>query len=67
MMKFMAIALLAFAGVAAFAPSSDAAVCARGYYGAGCVGRHGAVAVRHGAYYRPHYYHRRVVVHGRRW
>ena len=66
-MKFLAISLLAFVGVAAFAPSADAVYCARGFYRGGCVGPRGAIVVRHGAYYHPGYRHRRVVVHGRRW
>lgn len=46
-------------------PTSDAnaAVCARGYRGAACVGRHGAVGVRRGYYPRGRVVH----VHRRRW
>jgi hypothetical protein len=49
------------AGLTLPTTDANALVCGRGFRGAGCVGRHGAVGVHRG------YYHRRVGVHGRRW
>jgi hypothetical protein len=70
MKKSLALAALAFFGLAAFATEADAYVCARGPYRAGCAGPRGAVVARR-PYYRPHYYHPYyrgpVVVHRRYW
>lgn len=62
MIKYLVLALMAFAGVAAFTPDANAVVCARGVYRAGCVGPRGAAVVHRAPYYR-----RGVVVHRRRW
>jgi hypothetical protein len=46
-MKYVIISLLLLGGFVALSTAeADAVVCARGVYRAGCVGAHGAVAVR---------------------
>jgi hypothetical protein len=70
MKKLLAAAVFAglvFADFAALsvttAGEAQAAVCGRGAFRAGCVGRHGAVVVHRRPYYRPY---RHVHVY-RRW
>jgi hypothetical protein len=65
MIKSLAVAALAFIGLAAFTADANAFVCARGVYRAGCVGPRGGVVAHRGYYHAP--YRRGVVVHGRRW
>ena len=59
---FGAVVLADFSALAiTTAEPANAVVCARGWRGAGCVGRHGAVGVRR------YPYHYRRVVRFRRW
>lgn len=54
MKRLLIIAALAASSIVATATESEAVVCARGVYRAGCVGPNGAVGVRRG-YYAPAY------------
>jgi hypothetical protein len=51
MKKFLILAALASGSVFAMTAESEAVVCARGVYRAGCAGPNGAVGVRRGPVY----------------
>ncbi len=53
MKKFLIITALAASTVVAMTAESEAVVCARGFYRAGCAGPNGAVGVRRGFYGAP--------------